>query len=85
MDVLSKFLPSSVVRSVGTKLAKSLVTRASAEAAKPFFVELFTKKMTAASRGVLAGRLESMAKHLRAGECAKAAQDGADIINDTEL
>lgn len=84
-DLLGKLLPSSVVRSVGTKIAKGLVTRASAEAARPFFLDLFTKKMNAASRGSLADRLESMVKHLRAGSCALAADDGAEIIGSVEL
>jgi hypothetical protein len=85
LDAIGKLLPSSVVRSVGTRLAKHMVTRASAEAAKPLFVELFTKRMNAASRALLAGRLEALAAHLRAGECAKAAEVGSEIIDSVEL
>jgi len=85
MDFLKQLLPASVVRSVGTRIAKGLATRASAEAARPIFLELFTKRMNAAARAVLAGRLESMAAHLRAGACALAADDGAAIIGDVEL
>lgn len=81
----SKLIPSGVARQLGTKIAKGLLTRASAEAAKPVLLGLFKDRMNAASRAVLAGRLEGLAAHLRAGELAKASEVGGEIIGDVEL
>lgn len=65
-------------------LAKSLVTQATAEFSKPLVSEVF-QKMKVEGRATLAKKLRRTADHLDRGECDKAADVTADIIDDVKF
>lgn len=62
------------------EVLKKVITHSTAGAAKKPFVDLFLK-MKVEGRANLATVLESAAKHLRSGECAKAGEDVAHLID----
>jgi hypothetical protein len=66
------------------EILKGVATKATASVAKGPLSKAF-QGMKVEGRGVLAGKLEQLAGHLRKGECDAAAGVGADIIDDIKL
>lgn len=66
------------------EVLKHVATQATASVSKGPLTQMF-QRMKVEGRSQLAGKLEVLAAHLRKGECAAAAEVGADIINDVKL